>query len=276
MADDETSSAEAMQASADEAAGIRQELRRIDERLQRQQALFDDPSLTVDEREHVEREMHSLTGMQERLVSRLSFTDYVSAQSIVVTGGSHAVFNTGHVVAENQGLVFEQQGSERGAKSSTVADKRAEFVFGALQEERTQANFAYWLSLGVAAVAAVIALAAAVLALFHGSGQGAKWVTSIISTAVAIAGGAWHRQARQARDKVSEHVKRVEAQVNADDQFEKASWLVEQVKDPATRDNILGTAALYQFGVPPSSEGTPELLPSPELTDGDHDPGTTT
>ncbi|CAG6392337.1 hypothetical protein SCOCK_160119 [Actinacidiphila cocklensis] len=84
--------------------------------------------------------------------------------------------------------------------------------------------------------------------MFQGGNQGIKWVTSFVSTAVAIAGGVWHKQARDARTKVSNHVERIEKRVEVDDRYEKTNARIDRIQDPQMRDRLNAAAAIADLG----------------------------
>ncbi|WP_152617647.1 TRADD-N-associated membrane domain-containing protein [Phaeacidiphilus oryzae] len=239
--------------------------------------------LSAEARSALIRELSRTSKRREILLKQLE----VRSPPIIVTGGSN-VINTGQTIRGPQtnspssasAIKIQGQSSAVHRKSS---DRRVEFVYGSLQDERTEAKVAFWLSLTVASLAAIIALSAAGIALFHDGDQSTKWVTSFVSAVVAIAGGVWHKQARQARDKVSAHVERVEKQVEADERYEKTKAWIDRVRDPAMRDRLNAGAIIAELGYQADPNiltdrllgrlvGEPEALPGDKDTGGTRNP----
>jgi len=193
-------------------------------------------------------------GMAERSMRRERLTRQLhsrNAQRIIVTGGGNVTVNSGRIVQSVQGPPTTLAGGDVASTRKprrTASDRRAEFVYGSYEDERKEAKLTFWLSLGVASVAAVFALSAAGVALFHGGDQSTKWVATFVSTAVAVAGGVWHKHARDARSKVSEHVERVEKKVEADDHYEKTNARIDRIQDTQMRDRLNAAATIADLG----------------------------
>jgi hypothetical protein len=233
--------------------------------------------MVPDERLALRHEIRRLRFRSDQLLREVRRTESLSNQSIVVTGGGAVTINSGATVQSTQGTPPLSAAStpERGPTSSF---RRAEFVYGSYEDERKEAKITFWLSLCVASVAAIFALSAAGLALFQGGAQSTKWVTTFVSTAVAVAGGVWHKHARDARAKVSDHVKRVEKKVEADDHYEKTNARIDRIQDPQMRDRLNAAATIADLGfqadpdtitdrVIGSSSAAAELPPAIESAD---------
>jgi hypothetical protein len=279
LADDED-------ASADEARRIRIQLREVGDELRALQRIVspDDGAVaSMPSQQHLEL-LHEIAGMRaraDRLRREVRRTDGLSNQSIIVTGGGAVTINSGANAQSVQGepppvpFLPEQE--------PTSSSRRAEFVYGSYEDQRKEAKITFWLSLAVASVAAIFALSAAGLALFQDGAQSGKWVTTFVSTAVAIAGGVWHRRARDTRAEVSGHVKRVEKKVEADDHYEKTNARIDRIQDPQMRDRLNAAATIADLGfqadpdtitdrVIGSSSAAVELPPAIESADERRDP----
>ncbi|MEU3520550.1 hypothetical protein ABZ770_35740 [Streptomyces sp. NPDC006654] len=202
-------------------------------------------STATNERLMLRQEITRLRVRSGRLQKEVRRTQSLSNQSIVVTGGGDVTINSGAAVQSTQG---RRLASAVSTPEPTVSARRAEFVYGSYEDERKEAKITFWLSLAVASVAAIFALSAAGLALFQGGSQSTKWVTTFVSTAVAVAGGVWHKNARDARAKVSDHVKRVEKKVEADDHYEKTNARIDRIQDPQMRDRLNAAASIADLG----------------------------
>ncbi|MCK2142610.1 hypothetical protein MWG58_16900 [Streptomyces sp. WAC00276] len=240
------------------------------------------PSMAPNERLGLRHEIERLRDHSDLLRREARRAESLDSQSIVVTGDGSVTINSGAVVQSTQGTPQLSAASTPGPTSSS---RRVEFVYGSYEDERKEAKIMFWLSLCVASVAAIFALSAAGLALFQGGPQSTKWVTTFVSTVVAVAGGVWHRHARDARVKLSEHVKRVEKKVEADDHHEKTNARIDRIRDPQMRDRLNAAATIADLGfqanpdtitdhVIGSSSAAAELPPAVGLGDERQDPET--
>lgn len=238
MAEDEreTDSAEVVHARR-EIRHVDLEIRALELRLQE--------DLPIDEFTGMRTELEYLQDVRTRLEAQLERAEGMSNQSIVVTGGDVTI-NSGFVQTGITSSTVNTGRAAAGPRSSS--DRRAEFVYGSYEDERREAKLTFWLSLGVASVAAIFALSAAGVALFHGGDQSTKWVATFVSSAVAVGGGVWHKHARDARAKVSEHVERVEKQVEADDLYEKTNARIDRIQDPQMRDRANAATLVAELG----------------------------
>jgi hypothetical protein len=224
-------------------------------------------------------EQADLERRDRELLNKLARTA-PGSQNVIVAGHGNVTINSGESAQRAQSRVA---GRDIKTGPPTTSDRRAEFVYGSYEDERKEAKLTFWLSLGVASVAAVFALSAAGVALFHGGDQSTKWVATFVSTAVAVAGGVWHKHARDARAKVSKHVERVEKQVEADDHYERTNARIDRIQNPEMRDraNVASLVAELGFEADPntltdrvigSSATAPELPPADESASERPDP----
>lgn len=234
------------------------------------------------------RELEKLKELQKSLSRKLDRINHTQPppQSVIVAGSGNVTINSGEAVQSTQGppLAPALAPPDVPPPLPGSSDRRSEFVYGSYEDERKEAKLMFWLSLAVTAMAAIIALSAAGIALFHGGDQSTKWVTSIVSTVVALAGGVWHKHARDAREKVSEHVERVEKQVHEDDLYEKTNARIDRIQDPQMRDRANAATLVAELGFRADPDTltdrvigpfatAPVLPPAAESTNERQDPG---
>lgn len=266
---------------AEEAASLRFDIRKTLERLEKLRQRLENPELTEDRREVIERDIRFATGRLERLTGRLAFTDYASVQRIVVTGGGNVTVNSGSNVQSVQGALVRTAQIE--ADPPTLAERRQQWHFSYLDRVLRHYTAVFWVGLFFLVCGGVLAVSNLVYGIVEPQHLADRAVQGSIGILLGGIGGLMDRKAREKEKQLAEEAAKNAEKVDEDDQYGKTNARIDRVQDPDMRDRLNAAATMAELGFQADADilsarviGPPgsvtELPPASDSTREDENP----